>query len=232
MGNLLYIRRMAFHLKWRVKPSSIRQVASLVVSAARKSTARTAGTLALLQVTAWSIGRQIRQRSVRRSFLRSHHPWPRRIMRGRRCGEMSMILVSGRSCLAVLQCRGGDSSPTACSVHVPAISSNRRAGRDGLERASIRPTRSEACCRPFMIIGEQSREQAASYSRYMGRSASGARRRGRNEGSVYKDEANGRWYCPWPPPRHRPHRAAPRTPARPGRSSRSAGPQPHCQSAS
>jgi len=28
----------------------------------------------------------------------------------------------------------------------------------------------------------------------MGSHASGARRRGRNEGSIYKDEAKGRWY--------------------------------------
>jgi integrase len=45
-----------------------------------------------------------------------------------------------------------------------------------------------------MIIGEQNGEQAASYPCFMGSSASGARRRGRNEGSIYKDEAKGRWY--------------------------------------
>jgi hypothetical protein len=45
-----------------------------------------------------------------------------------------------------------------------------------------------------MIIGEQNGEQAASYPFGMGSSASGARRRGRNEGSIYKDEAKGRWY--------------------------------------
>jgi len=55
-------------------------------------------------------------------------------------------------------------------------------------------TRSEACYDPIMIIGEQNGEQAASYSFVMGSSASRARRRGRNEGSIYKDEAKGRWY--------------------------------------
>jgi integrase len=56
-------------------------------------------------------------------------------------------------------------------------------------------TRSEACWTPVMIIGEQNGEQAASYPRFMGSQASGARRRGRNEGSIYKDKSKGRWYA-------------------------------------
>ncbi len=45
-----------------------------------------------------------------------------------------------------------------------------------------------------MIIGEQIGEQAACYAACMGDQAASARRRGRNEGSIYKDEAKGRWY--------------------------------------
>jgi len=55
-------------------------------------------------------------------------------------------------------------------------------------------TRSEACWIPIKIIREQNGEQAASYPLVMGSHAAGARRRGRNEGSIYKDEAKGRWY--------------------------------------
>src|ERR1700722_12156501 len=55
-------------------------------------------------------------------------------------------------------------------------------------------TRSETCGDPIMIIGEQVGEQAARYPWFMGSHAAGARRRGRNEGSIYKDEAKGRWY--------------------------------------
>ena len=45
-----------------------------------------------------------------------------------------------------------------------------------------------------MIIREQVGEQAARYPLGMGGHTAGARRRGRNEGSIYKDEAKGRWY--------------------------------------
>ena len=45
-----------------------------------------------------------------------------------------------------------------------------------------------------MIIREQNGEQAARYPLVMGDHAAAARRRGRNEGSIYKDEAKGRWY--------------------------------------
>src|SRR6185312_16466728 len=55
-------------------------------------------------------------------------------------------------------------------------------------------TRSEACWYPIMIIWEQAGEQATDYPESMGGHVSGARRRGRNEGSIYKDEAKGRWY--------------------------------------
>lgn len=46
-----------------------------------------------------------------------------------------------------------------------------------------------------MIIGEQSGEQAGCYPDFMGAKTTSARRRGRNEGSIYKDEAKGRWYA-------------------------------------
>src|ERR1700749_1482923 len=55
-------------------------------------------------------------------------------------------------------------------------------------------TSSEACGERFMVIREQAGEQAARYPLVMGGHTSGARRRGRNEGSIYKDEAKGRWY--------------------------------------
>jgi hypothetical protein len=55
-------------------------------------------------------------------------------------------------------------------------------------------TRSEACWIPIKIIREQNGEQAASYPLVTGSHAAGARRRGRNEGSIYKDEAKDRWY--------------------------------------
>jgi integrase len=45
-----------------------------------------------------------------------------------------------------------------------------------------------------MIIREQVGEQAARYPLVMGGHVAGAPRRGRNEGSIYKDEAKGRWY--------------------------------------
>ncbi len=45
-----------------------------------------------------------------------------------------------------------------------------------------------------MIIREQKGEQKARYPLIMGGHAAGARRRGHNEGSIYKDEAKGRWY--------------------------------------
>ena len=45
-----------------------------------------------------------------------------------------------------------------------------------------------------MIIREQNGEQKPRYPLIMGNQASGARRRGHNEGSIYKDEAKGRWY--------------------------------------
>jgi len=46
-----------------------------------------------------------------------------------------------------------------------------------------------------LIIGEQSGEQAGCYPDFMGAKTTSARRRGRNEGSIYKDEAKGRWYA-------------------------------------
>ena len=55
-------------------------------------------------------------------------------------------------------------------------------------------TRSEACGDPIKIIGEQVGEQAARYPCFMSGRVAGARRRGRNEGSIYKDEAKDRWY--------------------------------------
>ena len=45
-----------------------------------------------------------------------------------------------------------------------------------------------------MIIREQNGEQDARYPLIMGGHVVGARRRGHNEGSIYKDEAKGRWY--------------------------------------
>src|ERR1700732_3573648 len=45
-----------------------------------------------------------------------------------------------------------------------------------------------------MIIRQQNGEQTARYPLVMGGHAVGDRRRGHNEGSIYKDETKGRWY--------------------------------------
>jgi integrase len=55
-------------------------------------------------------------------------------------------------------------------------------------------TRSEARCNRIKIIREQNGEQEARHPLIMGGHAASARRRGHNEGSIYKDEAKGRWY--------------------------------------
>ena len=55
-------------------------------------------------------------------------------------------------------------------------------------------TRSEARRSRIKIIREQNGEQTARYPLVTGGHAAGARRRGHNERSIYKDEAKGRWY--------------------------------------